>query len=466
MNTPQSGNSSSFSGTSSKNYPLQRVQHRQSKLDLLDSSRMTSFPQPSMTSSEDSHSVGRNTLASVKEEKQQQQQQQQEPIQQTPKYSITYSKDGNRSRTNTITLHRIKSTPTIGTDVYDEIKTLSIASKKELDSEATKCRVIGSNPERKSIILSNKDFSMSNSFDLEDNPTYPSKVITPLSSLDYESDLYDYRLVLESSSNSHNGSKNKISKKLTANRGEPSPRIYPVGNDTCTTVKSSEYPDMYIQSMYENDNISQERGVHLKCKICQKNVFDGGKYINNEILTLENIECESCLRNRDRNNNNNIEPIITEDMELELPLDSLDLETDTSLDQTNNNTIQLDLDTTIQTGDPYFLDDRERDGDGAGENEQREVCNVSDNKNLQNIFVSPKSETFRELDHEDDDKVKIFGGVINRLKTIERNDLRIRQSISDFRTHDYENENQMRGKKRANEDSSIWVSIKNRFRKN
>lgn len=380
------------------------LQHKQSKLDLLDNKTLTSFPLPNINENTTNHcGSGRvNSVGTV---------------------------DSLTSSTNTF--HgpkRWKSSILFGE--YKNYNKSSNGVRIDRNSPMLRSRTASSIQTIDSMgnILINSSERIK--YSLTDSMTSrtamgSSKTTTPPSSVDYESTFYDYRLVLEQSekkgnrgSGGNNVSENKHADVMTR-------------TECSATIENSKNTDIYIQSLYQELMEKDESRRQIQCMVCDLPVFEDDEYFN-RILDFKGVVCENCLRNHDSNLSTTRK--IEKNMNMEESLDLSPSPVDdiySSMDETNH-TIQLQLDTTIQS---------EEDTTEYGIYGNIDFFRNDDTEN-RNHFCGMKKTG--------DDN---FGKIIRRLRRIERTDLRLRQSIADLRS----------GSEGFNEYDSFWNTLKSRF---
>jgi hypothetical protein len=258
-----------------------------------------------------------------------------------------------------------------------------------------------------------------------------SKNTTPPSSIDHKSPFYDYRLVLELQQN------NKKQKTLSIDTQTKKSNYF---NNTSTSIKQPKVTDMYIQSIYADIYKKTTDDAEIKCTLCNDPVFDNNYYFNT-MLEFKEIICESCM-NKSHNrsdmlhhnyntNNNDNDDNNDDNNDNDDDCISSTLDMHTSLNGTNN-TIRLNLDTTILSDENRTIQD-----------DQMKIMNFFKNSryNISNDHKIHKCSSNN------------FDQVIKNLKNIERHDLKIRQSIADFRGVN----------KKIESNNTFWSSFKRKF---
>lgn len=424
------------------------LQHKQSKLDLLDNTTLTSFPIPNIDVENTRFNTTKSSISSNPTT----------PI--NKKHNVTsiicspatsdFINISKRGKPNTLSEYK----NTIMTNLHS----LKSAERK---SPVLRSMTASSVQTTDSMNTNDRIRSLANSL-ISRTAMGSSKKTTPPSSLDYESSMYDYRLVLQQSEN-YNSLVKKVSKgDVNTNMGETFKTA--TGSNA---IDHSSYTDMYIQSLYQDIILKDESKPQIQCVICESPVFENDKYFN-RILNFKGIICENCFHNKNNSSMSimidNVKDItISEDnyygsddvdvlkkkgANKELlahdctPID-VDIDIYSSLDDTCH-TVQLQIDSTMQSDEDDtteygiyqnmdFFQPYEDNDDGDNHRNNRFGRNRDDN----------------------------FERIIRRLKKIERSDLRIRQSIADLRgtvpqryaitIH-------------TNDDyTSVWNAIKRRF---
>lgn len=400
------------------------LQHKQSKLDLLDNTLLTSFPLPNIDKeSNDNNTYSTknkiNTLV--------------DSITSNNEF-VTINKDAklniiSESKRNASNLDYLRSDKY--SPILSSITTLSGQTTFSLNN------------------TNNKVKSMTNSL-ISRTCKPSSKKTTPPSSLDYESSLYDYRLVLEESENNVRKVNKNIYKIEENNETERDLKEnYP------TTVNQSTHTDIYIQSLYQNLIDNDFSTQEIQCMICKSPVFEDSEYFN-KILDFKGIVCENCIRKNDKIGKTSLYEIDSSKFENkhETLLNYID-DTIYSLDQTSH-TIQLQFDRTIENeevNDSCYYDNDDFYDDDEDTTEYGIYQNIN--------FLRDHNNNFNKLHRKNDGN---FERVIRKLKRIERTDLRIRQSIADLRGF---NQSQFNGNYQSNGDyPSFWGLIKKTFTNN
>lgn len=430
------------------------IQHKQSKLDLLDSSTLTSFPLPKMNTENSSLISSVDKMHETQPQAAMDNEGKPKNIHLAPVISpITY------------TAGRVNAHPSEdkgkGCDprrfLYKS-KTMSSLNEKALHG------VIDITTKEVDFANENQKSSVADSFVLKDIMG-SSKVTTPPSSLDYQSPFYDYRLVLEKGQGSKaqpkeiaqssisNCKSQKLSEVQLKNDNDKwTKQNLESNNDTPNRQYFEHSTDLYIQSIYNELNGREKQYNTIRCHACNILVFKESSsdlYLQNALqMKPSEIKCEDCIHadtlkpatassDHNNSNNNKDEDGFTEyNTESKSPFTLQPLARYTSIEDTDN-TIQIMLDTTVMSN--------EDDNEQVETTEYRQFQNV--------IFfndLSYDASTTSNSDNGNTNKTgNKFVGVIKSLKRIERNDLKLRQSIADFRTYSG-----------MDEDSSIWSAIK------
>lgn len=396
------------------------LQHRQSKLDLLDNTLLTSFPLPKI---DNDSSI--NSIYCTKNKE----------------HQLTDSLTSNNESVSTckgLKLNHISENKYASNlDCFKSDKYSPILSSMTISSDKTTYSINNSD-KIKSITnsLTSKTFKPS------------SKITTPPSSLDYESSFYDYRLVLAESEN--------IIKKLNKSiyRNEENDKIERDYEENClTTVNQSLHTDKYIQSLYQ-DLINKDcSATEIQCMICKSPVFEDSDYFN-KILEFKGVVCENCFRKNDKSRKPSFYAIDSNNFESkqETPSRYID-DTIYSLDETSH-TIQLHFDIT----ENEEINDSHYYGNDLYEDDE----DTTEYGIYQNInFLRDSNNNIDKFQRSKDDNIE---KVIRKLKRIERTDLRIRQSIADLRSS---GQSQFGINYQYNENySSFWSLIKKTFTNN
>lgn len=378
------------------------LHHRQSKLHLLDSTTMTSFPSPQMTTN-------------------------------TPLANSDLMADKARSFNSANSISHLHLTYQDG-NIQEEVD-VSINTHKILDSfinrtkhhlaysKSTPYLSTTKNIDIDTQLNGNYKFSVSDSI-MSNNIISTSKLTTPPSSYDYTSPYYDYRLVLENSEHENINTRNtEIPNKQEQKKEQEH------------FMPSIKINDMYIKSIYDDIYLKSKIKPEIKCITCDLPVFDNEKYIN-KFLEFDEIICESCINNKSRNNSQE---------NARFHADSSTLDIYPSPNDTNN-TIQVYLDTTIQSDDNLTIEQQRIMNSFI-------LANINDkgNENDTNINNSYKHNK--------------YANIIVNLKNIENHDLKVRQSIADFRNLGNINNSSYNHNNTAFNDKviSLWSFLKRRF---
>lgn len=249
-----------------------------------------------------------------------------------------------------------------------------------------------------------------------------SKNNTQPSSLDYQSEFYDYRLVLEQSNDYDNNNNNNVGTLKTESK---------IFEGTTTT-------DLYIQSLcqdlnnnYNKKDIETDREdiITIQCVVCEIPLFIQKQYFKT-VSNFNEIVCENCIDtynqlyySSESNNNDNEDDdeIYEENGDQAVPIDIYSFKSDT------NGTIYLPFDTTLQ----------------SSHNETDILGNIN-----QTLYIN---------NNNDDNILKrnLFDKLIKNLKDIEKKDLTLRQSITDFRDFNRQSTSYY--------NHSFWDFIKNKL---
>ena len=378
------------------------LRHKQSKLDLLDSKTLTSFPLPNISE------VGANTsnyerVSSRGTEDSQLSSFDSIYVPKRWKSSMVLGEYKSFSKSNNNCV-KVEKSPSI-------LRSRTASSTQTMDTSSN--IMISSNQRMKHSLT---DSVMSK------NLMGSSKTTTPPSSLDYESTFYDYRLVLKQSEQNGNAGRdicrNNVAEEITKNGGS-------------ATIENSKNTDtdMYIQSLYQELLQKDESKPQIQCMVCDLPVFEDDEYFS-RILDFKGVVCENCIQRHDSDNDTKVKASRTHSPIGDVMSLASAMDLYSSIDETNH-TIQIQYDTTIQSDE--------------------DTTEYGIYGNNMNFFRNDKIESrFYGTEKGRNDN---FGKIIRRLRRIERTDLRIRQSIADLRSRS----------ELSTEYTSMWSSVKNRF---
>lgn len=371
-----------------------RIKHRPSNLDLLDNKTLTSFPLPDTFSG--NHSITNNSINETK-------------------YITSEYDSGKRVRRGQ------------SNNILSEFKTYS--PKHEKKSPLLHSMTASSSQTSYCTEHEERIKSMNNSI-MSKNITNSSKRTSPPSSLDYQSSLYDYRLVLQQSEKKmdtmrqeHKNSQkysNTTDYKISDNINET------LKTENTGNIYNTSNTDLYIQSLYNDLFSKEETSPVLQCLNCNSPTIK----IENTSIHSKGIICQNCFHNKDTliYCNDNVKEVNLADVHDDLF--SISPPTDIAASSMNDetcNTIQILMDTTIMS-----------DGE--------DTTDYGIFQNIDFLHDDTDNRFKRNIDN--------FEKIIRKLRRIERTDLQIRQSIADLRGATYTANNR---------NSSIWSSIKRRF---
>lgn len=377
------------------------LRHKQSKLDLLDSKTLTSFPLPNI--SEDSGNS--NSFEGVSSRT--------TDVSQLSSFDSIYVpkrwkssmvlgeyKAFNKNDNNGVNIDKsasiLRSRTTSSVQTMDTVSNIMINSNERMKHSLTDSMV------SKTLVGS-------------------SKMTTPPSSLDYESTFYDYKLVLKLSEQNGNPSRDICEDNIADETTKTG------GSATIENTKN-ENTDMYIQSLYQELMQKDESKPQIQCMVCDLPVFEDAEYFS-RILDFKGVVCENCIQRHDSDNDTEDRASRTHSSAEDVVSLASAMDLYSLIDETNH-TIQIQLDTTIQS-------DEDSTEYGIYGN-----MDFFRNDHTGNKFYGTEK-----------GKNDNFGKIIRQLRRIERTDLRIRQSIADLRSR-----NEL-----SNEYTSMWSSVKNRF---